>query len=70
MFKYLVILSLYANLGFASGTTKLVDYIVSGSGVVELLTKNGIKSADAQQVKSYVGSALAALGAKKSINKR
>lgn len=69
MFKYLVILSLYANLGFASGTTKLVDYIVSGSGVVELLTKNGIKSVDAQQVKSYVGSALAALGAKKTLTK-
>lgn len=73
MFKYFVILTLTMNLSlpvFASGTTKLVDYMVSGSGLVEILGKYGVKGSDAKQVESYVGSALAALGSKKSLTKQ
>lgn len=65
MIKYLIILSLTANLALASGTTKLVDYVISSSGVVELLTKYGVKSSDAQLVKGYLGSALASLNSGK-----
>jgi predicted Zn-ribbon and HTH transcriptional regulator len=65
MVKYLIILSLVANLALASGTTKLVDYVISSSGVVELLTKYGIKNSDAQMVKGYLGSALASLNSGK-----
>jgi len=60
MLKYLMILSLTAQLSYASGSAKLVDFMVNGSGVVELLTKYGIKGTDAAQVKAYVGSAMAA----------
>lgn len=73
MFKYLVVLTLVMNLSssaFASGTTKLVDYMLSGSGVVEILGKYGIKGNDAKMVESYVGSALTALGSKKSLTKQ
>ena len=57
------------SFAFASGTVKLVDFMLSGSGVVEVLGKYGIKGNDAKQVESYVGSALAALGSKKSLSK-
>lgn len=73
MFKYFVVLTLVMNLSssaFASGTTKLVDYMVSGSGLVEILGKYGVKGSDAKQVESYVGSALAALGSKKALTKQ
>lgn len=72
MFKYFVVLTLVMNLSspvFASGTTKLVDYMVSGSGLVEILGKYGVKGSDAKQVESYVGSALVALGSKKTLTK-
>ncbi len=55
---------------FASGTTKLVDFMLSGSGVVEILGKYGIKGNDAKMVESYMGSALAALGSKKVLTKQ
>jgi predicted Zn-ribbon and HTH transcriptional regulator len=58
------------SFAFASGTVKLVDFMLSGSGVVEVLGKYGIKGNDAKQVESYVGSALAALGSKKSLSKQ
>jgi predicted Zn-ribbon and HTH transcriptional regulator len=51
-------------MAFASGTAKLVDYMMSGAGVVEILAKYGIKGDDAQAVKSYVGQALKALSEK------
>jgi predicted Zn-ribbon and HTH transcriptional regulator len=73
MFKHFIVLTLVMNLSapaFASGTTKLVDYMVSGSGLVEILSKYGVKGTDAKQVESYVGSALAALGSKKSLTKQ
>lgn len=73
MFKYFVVISLVMNLSsnaFASGTTKLVDFMLSGSGVVEILGKYGIKGNDAKMVESYMGSALAALGSKKVLTKQ
>lgn len=63
MFKYLLILCLSINLSYASAV-KLVDYLVSGSGVAEILGKHGIKGNDAKQVQSYVASSLNALGTK------
>ncbi|MBP9682277.1 MAG: hypothetical protein KBD76_12800 [Bacteriovorax sp.] len=72
MFKYFFVLTLAFNLSsnaFASATTKLADYLLSGSGVVELLGKYQIKGDDAKMVESYVGSSLASLGSKKSLTK-
>jgi len=70
MLRILLGLLLSINLCYASGTVKLVDYLVNGAGVVELLGKHGIKGQDAQQVKSYVNSALIALNSKgKSLTK-
>lgn len=73
MFKYFVVLTLAMNLtasALAAGTTKLVDYMVSGSGLAEILGKYGVKGSDAKQVESYVGSALVALGSKKTLTKQ
>jgi predicted Zn-ribbon and HTH transcriptional regulator len=72
MFKYFFVLTLAFNLSsnaFASATTKLADYLVSGSGVVELLGKYQINGDDAKMVESYLGSSLASFGSKKSLTK-
>lgn len=66
MGKYLLTLLLITNLAYASGTAKLADFLVNGAGVVEILGKYGIKGQDAQMVKSYVESAVKALGEKGS----
>lgn len=68
MYKYLLVLCLSINVSFASAV-KLVDYLVSGSGLTEILAKQGIKGNDAKQVSSYVASSLAALGNKNSLTK-
>lgn len=65
MYKYLLILCLTINVSYASAV-KLVDYMVSGSGIAEILAKHGIKGNDAKQVQSYVASSLAALSSKGS----
>ncbi len=64
MLKYLLILSFAINVSYGTGV-KLVDYLVSGSEITEILSKHGIKGNDAKQVQSYVASSLAALGNKK-----
>lgn len=50
---------------FASGGAKLADYMLSGSGVLEILGKYNIRGHDAQLVQSYIASALLAIGDKK-----
>ena len=65
MYKYLLVLCLSINMAYASAV-KLADYLVSASGVTEILAKHGIKGNDAKQVQSYVASSLAALGSKGS----
>jgi hypothetical protein len=60
MYKFLVVLALSTNLTFAS-SVKLVDFLVNGTGVTEVLGKYGIKGQDASQVKSYVNASLNAL---------
>lgn len=73
MFKCLMIISLVMNLSsnaFAGASTKLVDYLLSGSGVVEILGKYGISGNDAKMVESYMASSLSALGSKKSLSKQ
>ena len=70
MFKFFVIACLIINMSsnvFASGSTRLVDFMLSGSGVAEILGKHGIKGNDAKLVESYMASSLAALGSKKSL---
>jgi len=72
MFKFLVITCLIANISsnvYAAGATKLVDFMLSGSGVAEILGKHGIKGNDAKLVESYIASSLVALGSKKSLTK-
>lgn len=49
---------------FAGASTKLVDFMLSGSGVVEILGKYGIKGNDAKLVESYMASSLKALSSK------
>ncbi|MBC7714838.1 MAG: hypothetical protein H7177_15940 [Rhizobacter sp.] len=68
MYKYLLILCLTINVSYASAV-KLVDYLVSGSGIAEILAKQGIKGNDAKQVQSYVASSLMALGNKSSLSR-
>ena len=70
MFKCIIILSLIFTVTVhASGGTRLVDFMVSESGVVELLAKYGIKGHDASMVENYVSKSLLALGSKKSLTK-
>lgn len=72
MKKTLIALTLTSVLSFNvhAGTAKLVDYMVSGSGVVEILAKYGIRGQDAKMVESYMGSALTALASKKNITRQ
>jgi len=70
MFKSFVTLSLIISMSanvYAAGAVKLVDFMISGSGVVEILGKYGIKGNDAKMVESYMASSLMALGSKKSL---
>lgn len=72
MLKYFVALCLTLSMSLnvlASGTTKLVDFMLSASGVVEILSKYGIKGSDAKLVEGYMASSLAALGSKKTLTK-
>lgn len=62
MKKFIVTLCLLVNVAYAS-TVKLVDFLVSSSGVTEILAKHGIRGNDAQQVKGYLESAMKALSA-------
>ncbi|MBC7539100.1 MAG: hypothetical protein H7281_09780 [Bacteriovorax sp.] len=67
MFKYFVVFCLVMNMSsnaFAGASTKLVDFMLSGSGVVEILGKYGIKGNDAKLVESYMASSLKALSSK------
>lgn len=73
MLKLIVALSFFFNLSsnvWASGTAKLVDYLISEAGVLEILATKGIKGKDASLVQSYVKIALKSLGAKKTITSK
>lgn len=68
MFKYFVALTLSVNLSsnaFAATATKLIDFMLSGNGVIEILGKYDIKGNDAAIVEGNVASSLSALGSKK-----
>lgn len=72
LLKFSLALSLVAHLtaNVHAATAKLVDYMVSGSGIVEILGKHGISGNDAKMVESYMGSALAALASKKNLTRQ
>lgn len=72
MKKTLITLSLatFLTANVHAATAKLVDYMVSGSGVVEILGKYGIHGNDAKMVESYMGSALSALASKKNMTRQ
>lgn len=53
-----------------AAAAKLVDYMVSGSGIVEILGRHGINGNDAKMVESYMGSALAALASRKNLTRQ
>jgi predicted Zn-ribbon and HTH transcriptional regulator len=55
---------------YASGAVKLADFIVSSSGLSELLTKNGVKGIDAKQVESYVFTSLNSFGGGKNLTRQ
>jgi len=69
MYKFLIFYVLSVQLVFASGATKLVDFIVSSSGTTEILSKYGIKGSDARLVENYVANSFAALSSKKILTK-
>jgi hypothetical protein len=66
MLKSFLILLLSINLTYAAGTAKMIDFMMSNSGVIEILGKYGISGNDAKQVESYMGSAISALTSKAS----
>lgn len=75
MKKYLFIccsLFLIANsmAVYAAGAVKLVDYMISSSGLTEILAKNGIKGVDAAQVESYVATSIGSFGAGKTLTQK
>lgn len=55
---------------YASGSVKLVDFLMSSSGVTEILAKNGIKGVDAAQVESYVATSIGSFGAGKTLTQK
>lgn len=65
MFKLLLALCLSINITYASAV-KLVDFLVSSSGVTEILAKHGIKGSDAKQVQGYLEASMKALSNSKS----
>lgn len=59
---FVLTLCLFLNLSsFAAGGGKLLDLLINESGLIELLTKNGIEGAAAVQVKSYVKNSILSL---------
>ncbi len=74
MKRYLIFCSLlcalvFSSSAFASGV-KLIDYMVSSSGLLELLSSHGIKGVEAKQVESYVFTSLNSFGAGKNLSKK
>lgn len=59
-----------ATIVYGAGTVKLVDYMISSSGLTELLSKNGIKGVDAKQVESYVATSISSFGAGKTLTQK
>lgn len=55
---------------YAAGAVKLVDYMISSSGLTEILAKNGIKGVDAAQVESYVATSIGSFGAGKTLTQK
>ena len=69
MIKFIFVSLLFISLGFASGTTKLIDFMLEESGTIEVLAKYGIKGGDAKLVENYLSTSLVALGSKKALSK-
>lgn len=67
MHKLILALCLSINISYASAV-KLADFLVSSSGITEILAKHGIKGNDAKQVQSYIESSIKALNNSKSAN--
>ncbi len=65
-----VFLMTNATIVYGAGTVKLIDYMISSSGLTELLTKNGIKGVDAKQVESYVTTSIGSFGAGKTLTQK
>ena len=55
---------------YAAASVKLIDFLVSSSGVTELLGKNGIKGIDAKQIESYLTSSLGSLSGGKILSQK
>lgn len=65
-----LILALAAPLSVhAAASVKLIDFIVSSSGLTEILSKNGVKGVDAKQIESYVASSISAFGGGKNLSR-
>lgn len=69
VFCFLLCTLIISPHAFASGV-KLIDYMVSSSGLIELLGQHGIKGVEAKQVESYVFSSLNSFGAGKNISQK
>jgi hypothetical protein len=59
-----------SNTLYAAGAVKLVDYMISSSGLTEILAKNGIQGVDAKQIQSYVTTSISSFGAGKTLTQK
>lgn len=62
-FRFILFLGLFAAQTYAQGLsvgTKLIDYLINDSGVIEILSKRGIQGTPAQNVQTYIKNALVA----------
>jgi hypothetical protein len=69
MVKFILVFIFSIGVALASGTTKMIDFMVNGPGMLETLSKYGIRNSDAKIVEGYLSSSFVALGSKKSVTK-
>ena len=75
MKKFLVMLTsaflmMNATMVYGAGTVKLIDFMVSSSGLTELMAKNGFQGTDIKQVDNYVFTSLSSLGSGKKLSQK
>lgn len=75
MKKFLIMLTsaflmMNATMVYGAGTVKLIDFMISSSGLTELMAKNGFQGTDIKQVDNYVFTSLSSLGSGKKLSQK
>ena len=68
-FKTLCAILSITSLANAAPEPKLIDFMLSETGVVEILNRYGILENEGRLVKTYINSSFNALGSKNYLNK-